>query len=81
MQKVHLPFKAKKAISLGAVWGIVRERNFVEWTDFPPNLDGAWQNQWYRLRHLFALMLLWEAGVEPVDKKKKKFKIAGSGIR
>jgi hypothetical protein len=45
-------------------------------------LGGAGQDRWYRLRYLFALMLLWEAVEESVDKKKKKkFKIGGSGIR
>jgi hypothetical protein len=59
-------------MSSGAVWGIVRERNLVERTDFPPNLGGGGQDRWYRLRYLFALMLLWEAGVASVNKRKKE---------
>jgi hypothetical protein len=68
-------------MSLGAVWGTVRERNFVEWTHGYPNLGGAGQDRWYRLRNYFAEMSTRGTGVEPVNKKEKEVKNNGSGVR
>ena len=70
--------KAEKAMSSGAVWGTVWERNLVQWTDGHANLGGAGQDRWYRLRHLVAVMFMQEIGVEAVNKKKLKIMGVGS---